>query len=90
LANDLACKQIVCRVAIKLGNEGLEAVTYRLTDGGLDPAIRIRALEALNALSGELDRSAAEHSTGAADDLRQAADGAMRAVVRVLLEIDAA
>jgi hypothetical protein len=65
-------------------------MTYRLTDCGLDPAIRSRASEALNALSDALDRSAAEHSPGAADNLRQAADGAMRAVARVLLEIEAA
>jgi hypothetical protein len=61
----------------------------RLNECGLDPAIRIRALEALKSLSDALDQSAANHAPAAAADLREAADGAMRAVARVMLQIHA-
>jgi hypothetical protein len=64
-------------------------VTNRLNDCGLDPATRTRALEALKILSDALDQSAANHPPAAADNLREAADGAMRAVARVMLEIHA-
>jgi hypothetical protein len=64
-------------------------VTNCLNERELDPAIRIRALEALKTLSDALDQSAANHAPAAADDLREAADGAMRAVARVMLQIHA-
>ena len=66
---------------------GLDAVTNRLNERGLDPAIRIRALEALKTLRDALDQSAANYSPAIADNLREAADEAMRAVARVILEI---
>ena len=56
----------------------------------LDPAIRNRVLEALKALTDALDQSAANHSYAATDNLREAADEAMRAVARVTLELHAA
>lgn len=64
-------------------------MTNRLTDCGLDPAIRIRALEALKTLSDALDQSGANDCRVTADDLREAADGAMRAVARLMLQIHA-
>ena len=54
-----------------------------------DPAIRNRVLEALKTLTDALDHSAANHSYAATDDLREAADGAMRAVARLTLEFHA-
>jgi hypothetical protein len=69
--------------------KGLGAVTNRLNERGLDPAIRIRALEALETLSDALDQSAANHPPAAADNLREAADEAMRAVARIMLELHA-
>jgi hypothetical protein len=82
-------KESSAKLATKLGKSGLDAVTNRLNERGLDPAIRTRALEALKTLSDALDQSAATHSPSAADNLREAADGAMRAVARVMLEIHA-
>jgi hypothetical protein len=64
-------------------------VTNRLNERGLDPAIRFRALEAIETLSDALDQSGPNHSSAAADNLREAADEAMRAVARVMLEIHA-
>jgi hypothetical protein len=64
-------------------------VTNRLNERGLDPAIRTRTLEALKILSDALYQSAASHPPAAANNLREAADGAMRAVARLMLEIDA-
>jgi hypothetical protein len=46
-------------------------------------------LEALKTLSDALDQSAANHPPAAADNLREAADGAMRALARLMLEIHA-
>ena len=66
---------------------GVDAVTNRLNERGLDPAIRTRALEALKTLSDALDQSAANHFPAATDNLREAADGAMRAVARLTLEL---
>ena len=60
-----------------------------LHGSGLDPAIRNRVLEALKTLTDALDRSAANHSYPATDNLREAADGAMRAIARVTLELRA-
>ena len=65
-------------------------MTNRLNGCRLDPAIRHRVLEALKTLTDALDQSAANHSYAATDDLREAADGAMRAVARVTLELHAA
>jgi hypothetical protein len=62
----------------------------RLNGSGLDPATRIRILEALKALTDALDQSAANHSYAATDNLREAADEAMRVVARVTLELHAA
>ena len=62
----------------------------RLNGCRLDPAIRNRVLEALKTLTDELDHSLANHSYAARDDLREAADGAMRAVARLTLELHAA
>ena len=70
-----------------MATRGLDAVTNRLNERGLDPAIRIRVLEALKILNDALDQSAANHFPAAADNLRQAADGAIRAVARLMLEI---
>ena len=64
-------------------------MTNRLNERGLDPAIRTRALEALKTLSDALDQSAANHSPAIAENLREAADEAMRAVARLMLEIHA-
>ena len=55
-----------------------------------DPAMRVRILEALKTLTDALDRSAANHSPAATDNLREAADGAMRAIARLTLELHAA
>ena len=76
-------------MATKLGKSGLDAVTNRLNERGLDPAIRTRALEALKTLRDALDQSAENHSPAIAENLREAADEAMRAVARVMLEIHA-
>ena len=65
-------------------------MTNRLNGCRLDPAIRNRVLEALKALTDALDQSAANHSYAATDNLREAADEAMRAVARVTLELHAA
>ena len=65
-------------------------MTDRLNGCRLDPTIRNRVLEALKTLTDALDQSAANHSYAATDDLREAADGAMRAVARVTLELHAA
>ena len=54
-----------------------------------DPAIRNRVLEALKTLTDALDQAAANHSYVAAENLWEAADGAMRAVARVTLELHA-
>jgi len=56
---------------------------------GLNPAIRIRVFEALKTLTDALDQSAANHFPAATDNLREAADGAMRAVARLTLELHA-
>jgi hypothetical protein len=64
-------------------------VTNRSNRCGLDPAIRIRLLDALDTLNDALDHSAADHFPAAAANLRKAADGAMRAVARLMLEIRA-
>jgi hypothetical protein len=61
----------------------------RLNGSGLDPAIRIRVLEAFKTLNDALDQSAANHSPAATDNLQGAADGAMRAVARLKLELHA-
>jgi len=53
--------------------------------GFTDPAIRNRVLEALKTLTEALEQSAANHSPAAKDNLREAADGAMRAVARLKL-----
>jgi hypothetical protein len=73
----------------KLGKKGVDAVTNRLNECGFDPAIRTRALEALKILSDALDQLAANHPPAPADNLLEAAAGAMRAVARVMLEIHA-
>ena len=52
-----------------------------------DPAMRIRILEALETLTDALDQSAANHSPAATENLWEAADGAMRAVARLTLEL---
>jgi exopolyphosphatase/pppGpp-phosphohydrolase len=65
-------------------------MTNRLNGCRLDPAIRDRVLEALKTLTDALDQSAANRSYAATDNLREAADGAMRAVARVTLELHAA
>ena len=52
-----------------------------------NPAMRIRILEAFKTLTDALDQSAANHSPAATDNLREAADGAMRAVARLTLEL---
>ena len=72
-----------------MATRGLDAVTNRLNERGLDPAIRTRALEALKTLSDALDQSATNHSPAIAENLREAADEAMRAVARLMLEIHA-
>ena len=72
-----------------MATRGLDAVTNRLNERGLDPAIRTRALEALKTLSDALDQSAENHSPAIAENLREAADEAMRAVARLMLEIHA-
>ena len=64
-------------------------MTNCLNERELDPAIRIRLLDALKTLNDALDQSAANHFPAAADNLRHAADGAMRAVARLMLEIHA-
>ena len=56
---------------------------------GLDPAIRDRVLKAFEALTDALDQSAANNSPDATENLREAADGAMRAVARLTLELHA-
>ena len=62
----------------------------RLNGCRLDPAIRNRVLEALKTLTDALDQSAANHSPAAKANLREATDGAMRAVARLKLELHAA
>jgi hypothetical protein len=74
----------------KKGKEGLDAMTNRSNGCRLDPAVHNRVLEALKTLTDALDQSAANHSNAATDKLRKAADGAMRAVARVTLELHAA
>jgi hypothetical protein len=59
----------------------------RLTERGLDPAIRIRVLEALKTLSDALEQAGPNYPAATAGGLREAADDAMRAVARVMLEI---
>jgi hypothetical protein len=61
----------------------------RLNECGLDPAIRIRALEALETLRDALDHSAANDCPAIAHDLREAADKTMRAVARIMMDIHA-
>jgi len=56
----------------------------------LDPIIRNRVLEALKTLTDALDQSAANHSPATTDNLRKAADAAMRGVARLTLELHAA
>ena len=56
---------------------------------GLDPVIRNRVLEALKTLTDALDQSAANHPYAATDNLREAADEAMRAIARLKLELHA-
>ena len=58
-----------------------------LNGSGIDSAIRNRVLEAFKTLTDALDQSAANHSPAATDNLREAADGAMRAVARLTLEL---
>ena len=55
----------------------------------LDPVIRNRVLEALQTLTDALDHSAPNHFAAGKDDLREAADAAMRAVARLTLELHA-
>ena len=73
-----------------LSKWGLDAMAHRLDGSGLDPAICIRVFEPLKILTDALDRSAANHSYAATDNLREAADGAMRAIARLMLELHAA
>ena len=54
---------------------------------GIHPAVRVRVLKAFNALADALDQSAANPSPVAMDNLREAADEAMRAAARVSLEL---
>ena len=61
----------------------------RLNERGLDPAIRIRVLEALKTLSDALEQAGPNYPAALADNLRKAADDAMRAVARVMLELHA-
>ena len=61
----------------------------RLNGCRLDPAIRNRVLEALKTLTDALDQPAANHFPAATDNLREATDGAMRAVARLTLELHA-
>ena len=61
----------------------------RLNERGLDPAIRIRLLETLKTLSDALEQAGPNYPAAIADNLRDAADDAMRAVARVMLEIHA-
>jgi hypothetical protein len=65
-------------------------MTDRLNGCRLDPTTRNRVLEALKTLTDALDQSAADHSYAAADNLWEAADGALRAVARLTLELRAA
>jgi len=65
-------------------------MTNRLNGCRLDPTIRNRVLEALKTLTDALDQTAANHAGAATDNLREAADGAMRAVARLTLELRAA
>ena len=65
-------------------------MTNRLNGCRLDPTICNRVLEALKTLTDALDQSAANHSYAATDNLWEAADGAMRAVARLTLELRAA
>ena len=62
----------------------------RLNGSGLDAAMRVRVLEALKTLIDALDQSAANDNPAPTDNLREAADGAMRAVARLTLELRAA
>jgi hypothetical protein len=73
-----------------MGKWGLDAMANCIDGSGLDPAICIRVFEALKILTDVLDRSAANHSYAATDNLREAADGAMRAIARLTLELHAA
>src|SRR5947207_121264 len=59
----------------------------RLNGCRLDAAIRIRVLEVLKSLNDALDQSAASHFPAATDNLREAADGAVRAVARLTPEL---
>jgi hypothetical protein len=58
------------------------------TDGaGIDPAVRERAVERIDAFKEVLDEAADDPSADAQERLREAADELMRAVAAVMLEL---
>ena len=58
------------------------------TDGaGIDPAVRERVVERIDAFKEVLDEAADDPSADAQERLREAADELMRAVAAVMLEL---
>ena len=58
------------------------------TDGaGIDPAVRERVVERIDAFKEVLDEAADDPSADAQERLREAADEVMRAVAAVMLEL---
>jgi hypothetical protein len=54
---------------------------------GIDPDIRERVVEQIDAFTEALDEAADDPSAGAQDRFREAADELMRAVAAVMLEL---
>ncbi len=56
--------------------------------GGIDPSLRERVIEAIGRATDALEAASANPSDEALDELHQAADNLMRALGRVILEIE--
>jgi hypothetical protein len=56
--------------------------------GGIDPSLRERVIEEIGRTTDALDAASANPSDETLDELQQAADRLMRALGRVILEIE--
>jgi hypothetical protein len=56
--------------------------------GGIDPSLRERVIDAIGRATDALEAASANPSDDTLDELHQAADNLMRALGRVILEIE--